>query len=219
KLAPKDTLQIVVQGQEILTVTITTIHSKSFSYTILNRSPIHDAQHRFTLAQALPKQDKMTDIFKKCTEIGVSEFIPVLTERCVSRPKDTTHKITRWKKAIESAASQSKQQDIPLLHNMKHLKEFISYINTNPHDIMIVPWEETELDQGLSALIPKNNTPTSVCVFIGPEGGLSITEIKQLQAVGFKTCSLGLYILRTENAGFFTFSQIRFALQSGFRYT
>ena len=40
-----------------------------------------------TLYQAVPKAGKLEEIIQKSIELGVSRIVPVLTARCVARPK------------------------------------------------------------------------------------------------------------------------------------
>lgn len=215
KFAPKDCLQLVLERTSILTVRIDAIAPLSFTYTLLKEDNIRTSSRlHITLAQALPKQDKMTDILKRCTEIGVSEFIPISTERSISRPdpKRVNHKMNRWKNTLISASSQSQRTEMPILHHLKTLQEFITYIKTTSFDMMIVPWEEEALHHPLKLCVASYKAPQTICIMIGPEGGLSLLEVKALTHAGFKTCSLGLHILRVENAGFFAISQVLFAL-------
>ena len=41
---------------------------------------------KITLFQAMPKSDKFEMIVQKAVELGVSEIVPVMTNRCISRP-------------------------------------------------------------------------------------------------------------------------------------
>ena len=45
-----------------------------------------------TLYQALAKGDKMDFIIQKAVELGVKEIVPILTDRCVSRPDEKSAK-------------------------------------------------------------------------------------------------------------------------------
>lgn len=45
-----------------------------------------------TLYQALPKGDKMDFIVQKCTELGISRIVPMISARCVSRPDEKSLK-------------------------------------------------------------------------------------------------------------------------------
>ena len=48
---------------------------------------VRELPARITLWQGLPKSDKMELIIQKAVELGVSEVVPVLTKRTVSRPE------------------------------------------------------------------------------------------------------------------------------------
>ena len=68
-----------------------------------------------TLYQAFPKADKMDAVVQKSVELGVSRIVPMLSERCVSRPdeKAVKKKADRWQKIAEEAAKQSGRGVIP----------------------------------------------------------------------------------------------------------
>lgn len=48
--------------------------------------------------------------------------------------------------------------------------------------------------------LSQHNTPTSVDLLIGPEGGLSESEISHAESAGFKPLRLGPRVMRTETA-------------------
>src|SRR5581483_6910804 len=64
-----------------------------------------------TVAQALPKGQKMDFIVEKLTELGVAKIIPFISERTISKCTDT--KIERWRRLAKAAAQQSGRSDIP----------------------------------------------------------------------------------------------------------
>ena len=53
-----------------------------------------------TLFQGLPKSDKMDMIIQKCTELGVKEVVPVITDRVIVKldEKNEIKKQERWQK-------------------------------------------------------------------------------------------------------------------------
>ncbi|MBR5370859.1 MAG: 16S rRNA (uracil(1498)-N(3))-methyltransferase, partial [Oscillospiraceae bacterium] len=68
-----------------------------------------------TLFQALPKSDKLEQIIQKTVELGVTEIVPVLTARCVSRMSagDFQKKLPRYQRIAQAAAEQSGRGIIP----------------------------------------------------------------------------------------------------------
>ena len=90
------------------------------------------------LYQGLPKGDKMDTIIQKAVELGISEIVPVLTNRCVSRPdeKSANKKCQRWQKISLEAAKQSGRGIIPHINNIITFKEMIKRINCNYQTII-----------------------------------------------------------------------------------
>src|SRR5208283_1896607 len=54
---------------------------------------------KITLYQALLKSDKFEMVLQKGVELGITAFVPFISERCVSR-KESAAKIARWQKII-----------------------------------------------------------------------------------------------------------------------
>ena len=68
-----------------------------------------------TLYQAVPKADKLEQIIQKSVELGAVRIVPVLTRRCISRPKaaEFQKKLPRLQKIAASAAKQAGRGIIP----------------------------------------------------------------------------------------------------------
>ena len=164
--------------------------------------------------QGYPKGDKMEDIIKHSTELGVSSINPVFMKRSVVKldDKKIDTKIERFSKIAKEAAEQSFRTIIPSVNIYKSLKS----IDFNKYDIKIVCYEESAKNGELTAFktaISKLNNGENVAVVIGPEGGIDETEIDYLTQNGFICCSLGKRILRTETAPLFILSSIAYQLE------
>jgi 16S rRNA (uracil1498-N3)-methyltransferase len=148
---------------------------------------------RLTLYQALVKGEKFDYILQKGTEIGISRFVPLLTERCVGQ----TARPDRWKKIIREAAEQSHRGTLPgLVEQPLKLSEALERIKAG-NETAFMAWEE---EQELSFhQLPDGLTELSI--LIGPEGGFSKNEAAQALAAGVRSISLGKRILRAETAG------------------
>ena len=64
----------------------------------------------------------------------------------------------------------------------------------------LVLWEE-EKETKLKDYLKEQENIKNINIIIGPEGGLSPKEVKQLLDKGVQSASLGSKILRTETAG------------------
>ncbi len=160
------------------------------------------------LYQGLPKSDKMDLIVQKCTEIGVSTVIPVITDRVIVKldDKSAAKKVERWNKIAIEASKQSGRQKFSTVDNVTFLENIIEKLSK--YDIVIVPYE-CEKTSTLKAKLKNNKEIKSIAVVIGPEGGFSEKDIEVLERCpNVEKVSLGKRILRTETAGIATLAMI-----------
>lgn len=166
-----------------------------------------------TLFQSLPKGDKMDYILQKNTEIGVSKFVPVITERTIvelSRQK-LSNRMQRWRKIVMEASKQCMRMDIPQIFDVKGFDDSLKDIKD--YDIAIIPWEQEKSCFLKSALTQANNNNTAkIAVFIGPEGGFTGEEISKAKGFGAVPVSLGPRILRSETAAIAVCAAIMYEL-------
>lgn len=150
---------------------------------------------KVTIYQGVPKSTKLEDIIQKCVELGVTEIVPTLTKRCVSRPDDKSagKKNVRYQKIALEAAQQSGRGIVPKIENMKTLKQALA---EDESEVKIVFFEGG--GKKLTDIIDKNTK--SVSIFIGPEGGFEEAEVEQIESAGGVRATLGKRILRTQTA-------------------
>ena len=151
---------------------------------------------KITLYQAMPKADKLEQITRKSVEIGVNEIVPVITNRCISRPsgKSAAKKVARCNKISLSAGKQSGRGIIPKVREVMSFDEAMEELSEK--QMALVFYENggddlRELD--FSGI-------TEIGILIGSEGGLDLDEITKLKEAGVRTMSLGKRILRCETA-------------------
>ncbi|HET6352290.1 MAG TPA: 16S rRNA (uracil(1498)-N(3))-methyltransferase [Coriobacteriia bacterium] len=156
---------------------------------------------RITLVQGVAKGEKMDAIVRQAVEVGAVEIVPVFFERSVVKldAKKRADRGTRWRRIAKSAAEQSHRDSVPVVHDPATLEEALPIIAA--HDGVIVVWEEAR-GQGLAAGVASWATEPGVRValVVGPEGGLSATEVARLEELGAVPVTLGATILRTETA-------------------
>ena len=165
--------------------------------------------------QGLPKADKMELIIQKGTELGISSYIPVKLSRCIVKldGKDEVKKIDRWNKISEVAAKQSGRDRVPLVHNLKTIKEVSQMIDE--YDLFLVAYEEEKENTLKNELINLKNKMSSykIAVLVGPEGGLTYDEVNYLKDMGAKVITLGNRILRTETVAMYIASTVMYELE------
>ncbi len=153
------------------------------------RQAVSESDLSITVYQCLPKGDKMEDVLHRCTPLGVTRFVPVLSSRVIGG-KPNENKIKRWEKIVLSAATQSGRSILPEIAPVMTLDAAIEEMKSA--DVAFICYENS--DQPLPDL-PKSGT---IAFLIGPEGGLAPEEADRLP-----TCTLGRRILRTEDAAAF----------------
>lgn len=149
-----------------------------------------------TLFQALPKSDKLEQIIQKTVELGITEIVPVLTRRCISRMSaaEFEKKRARFQKIAQAAAQQSGRGIIPQiapLHTLEQAAERMQKIE--------VPVVLYETEGGISfSEVRADARSYGLC--IGSEGGFDPEEIALLEQHGVQSVWLGKRILRCETA-------------------
>ena len=163
---------------------------------------------KITLYQALPKSDKFEFIVQKAVELGVSEIVPTLSSRCISRPdeKSMAKKIQRLNRTSLEAAKQSGRGIIPVV---SPLIEFNDAINSMKHALVPILCYEGASMPLREVLCPE---APQIALMIGSEGGFSEDEVNTARTAGVHIVSLGARILRCETAPICALSAIMYAL-------
>ncbi len=174
---------------------ISNISGNTVEVEIIDSYPCKNEPHtKVTLYQALAKGDKMDFIIQKSVELGVTEIVPIITARCVSRPDDKSmkKKIERWNKIALQAAMQSRRGIVPAVKPLMKLDEAAKAAGKSA----IVCYELGGRPLGE---LTQNRT-SEISLFIGSEGGFDISEIQTITSAGGSAATLGNRILRAETA-------------------
>jgi 16S rRNA (uracil1498-N3)-methyltransferase len=144
---------------------------------------------RVTLLQALPKGDKLDEIVRVCTEIGVSRFVLFPSERSVVRwdEEKAASRVARLRTIAREAAEVSFRTRLPEIQMARGLPEVL---NEFPGAFVLSEAED------VTRYLPAPSIDTEVVV--GPEGGWSPRE---LEAIGGRGVTLGPRVLRVDHAG------------------
>lgn len=164
-------------------------------------SPQTEPRLRLTLYQALPKGERFEWVLQKGTELGVSAFVPLITERTVIQHPERVgaQRVRRWQRIIQEAAEQAGRARLPKLAPVQMLGQALTSFPAGVPCLMaaLAP-QAASLD---SVLEPLHATPPNeIGLFIGPEGDFSPDEVAQAVRAGVQIVSLGPRILRAETA-------------------
>lgn len=165
------------------------------------------------LYQCSLKADKFEWVLQKGTELGVTTFVPVISQRSIVRPAAALlKKYARWQTIVREAAEQCGRGRIPQLSDPLEWEAAVEAAE----GLRLLPWEEAADAapslHGLPVQSLIQNAP-SVSLLIGPEGGISPDEAGAAQAAGWQAVSLGPRILRAETAALASVVLVVSALQ------
>jgi len=154
------------------------------------------------LAFAPIKLNYLNLMIQKATELGVSKFIPILTERTIVRKINEK----RLNKIIVEASEQSNRLKVPKLEEIVKLDNFLKF-NQKTNIIF------GDLNTNNNKLVIKNIEP--LCILIGPEGDFTTKEREKiLKLNNVIPLKINENILRAETAAISMISIIAFNLLS-----
>jgi 16S rRNA (uracil1498-N3)-methyltransferase len=153
--------------------------------------------------QSIIKKDNFELIVQKCTEIGVSAFHPIISERSEKKDLNTE----RLVKISKEASEQSFRTTVPKIFEPLQLEKALENFDG---ELLVLDFDgepllssscirgsrESELDSRLRG----NDTENKIGLLIGPEGGWSEKEREYFKTKNIKSVSLGNPVLRAETA-------------------
>ena len=181
-------------GDEIIT-TVRSNHDSIWAEPV-ERRPGHARPRRAVwLYQSALRGDRFTWLLQKGTEIGVEGFVPVRFR--YTQEADYVAKHERFNAVVREAAEQSERATLPTLVPAVPFEQALTHNDAHSPARFLLD----EREQSLHLRDALADAQEMVCLFIGPEGGISDTERQAALARGVRPVSLGPSILRSETAG------------------
>ena len=210
RMGPGEHIAVVDGEKDYFELEIDRFDDEGLYVNIARHLKAPQKRPRVILLQGLAKGDKMDEVIRHATELGVSEFIPLECARSVMRldAKKAPKKLERWRAIAKSAAMQSGQPFIPEVR--EPLKPKAAAAALADCTAVCVCWEEAPSTKKLGDAIRAGliahgqaRDEAIVALIVGPEGGLTDTEVQTFLEASecAALVSLGSSILRTETAG------------------
>lgn len=151
------------------------------------------AKHIY-LFWSLLKKENNEYIIQKCSELGVSNFVPILSARTIK--KEFNH--ARAEKIAIEASEQCGRGTIPIIREPVHLKKALEeYHDKLP---LFVAHQDSKQTNRLEE--------DKYGIFIGPEGGWTKDEQQMFSKYGVSSLNLGDFTLRAETAAIVAASKL-----------
>jgi 16S rRNA (uracil1498-N3)-methyltransferase len=147
------------------------------------------------LVLGVPKGGKLEDITRMLTELGVDSLHLAQCERSVPRLSSAGTRMDRLQRVALEACAQSAQPRAPVLHAPASLSEIATRVAPDARGVVF--WEEAHTPLALDVT---REPASEVWAVVGPEGGLSASEVDALLARGFVAAGLGPALLRVQTA-------------------
>jgi len=203
---------------------------------VTKRNSIPPLPCQITLLQALPRGKIIESIIQKAVELGAHRIVPLLTERVVTHLDDESaeHKREKWRQVAIEAVKQCGAAWLPEIAAPTPLVRIISQkpqtgseslpgsipsafsLQPSAFDLSLVGslQPDRRRPQKIFREFEQANgrLPTSVAVWIGPEGDFTPDELQAIEAGGARPISLGRLVLRVETAAIYCLSILNYEL-------
>ncbi|HWZ81185.1 MAG TPA: RsmE family RNA methyltransferase [Terriglobales bacterium] len=196
----------IATGEAVRCGTITSISETRVEFALGEEQSLPTTP-QLTLVLAIFKFDRMEWAIEKCTELGVSQIIPIIARRTDAHLATAAPKRRdRWQRVVLQASEQSRRQAPPEISAPIKLKDLCSAGILQaveqasspalaPAKIVLV---ESEADLHLREVLTPR--PSAATLAIGPEGGWAPDELQWFRDNDWTAASLGDTILRAETA-------------------
>jgi 16S rRNA (uracil1498-N3)-methyltransferase len=167
------------------------------SARVLERWSVAPPQPSVTVVQALPKSERSELAIELATEAGADGFVAWQADRCVARwdgPR-AENGLRRWRAVARSAARQSRRAHIPAVEGPFTTAELAQRVAADVAAVLVL--HEAATEPLIKHVVDQ---PGSIVIVVGPEGGISDSELAELTAAGARGVRLGPTVLRTSTA-------------------
>jgi 16S rRNA (uracil1498-N3)-methyltransferase len=203
RVTEKEPIVVLAGDRYERLVTLTTIDRRATIGRIVDQRPASSAPRlAVSLYQAMLPRERFELALSKATEVGISRFIPLDTERVIARlsERDWPAREARLVSIAREASEQSERPDVATIGSPMAFPEAVRQACSDGPTL--IAWERGQANLGQAELrvLTRDNSGV-ISIFVGPEGGFTSDEITLAESVGASPVWLGPRILRAETAG------------------
>jgi 16S rRNA (uracil1498-N3)-methyltransferase len=159
--------------------------------------PAPEPSVRLTLAQAVLKGERMDDVVRDATMMGVAAIEPLVTEHTIARGAIREGRgADRWRRIAIASAKQCRRAVLPIVGEGTPFLEWVVQ-DSAALRVMLVEPEAPTPGHALSVL-REATRPASATLAVGPEGGWTGAEVEFAVQAGWVPVTLGHRTLRAD---------------------
>lgn len=145
------------------------------------------------VVQALTRKKKFERTVRLATELGVTEFAPVISQHTVREPNNPEKQQKRWRKIAVDAARIADRDDLPVINQPQSLGDMLEYPPEVDRLLLADP-------DGARLTLDELAAEESLALFVGPEGGFTDREVESIHTLGADSVGLEPENLRSGTA-------------------
>jgi len=175
---------------------VESIERKSFTAKVIERGYQEAKTPRLVVVQGIPKSDRIKEAIEILVESGVDLIIPWQADRSISKwQKDS---LSKWESAAFAATKQSRRFRAPEIIDGLSLSQLLE-IESETGAILVM--HESASKKLSEVVTSKFSGLSEIIIVIGPEGGISDSELALLEGAGAHIVGLGPEVFRSAHAG------------------
>lgn len=204
---PGELIDVVDGGGTRLICKISTVNQSHLELEVLEKTQEKSDGVELVLVQALAKGDRDELAIEAATEVGVDGVVPWQADRSIViwRGPRAVKSLVRWQATVRAATKQARRAALPQVGqpvDSKLLTKMIGEVIGQGgvalvlHEDATTPIRDCQLPS-----VDEGGAPRKVLFIVGPEGGMSESEVTAFQDAGAQLARLGPHVLRTSTAG------------------
>ncbi len=202
-----DTVRLIDGAGGEALARVDAVGSGSFTCAVVE-SRTHDrgAGVSLTIAQALLKGRSFDEVVRRTSELGAAVVQPLVTERAIGHiPHGALEsRLERWRGIAAAAVKQSRGVFLPDVVEPLDVAGLAARVGE--FELVLVAWEDESGAELIDALRGvrephgerETSTPLTILLVVGPEGGLSASEVSLLKDAGAVSVSAGRRVLKAD---------------------
>ena len=189
----------IATGNVVRRGRIVSVSADRVEFDLADEIPVAVAV-QITLLLSIFKFDRMEWVIEKCTELGVTQIVPVIAHRTDPHLAAAAKKrVERWQRIALQSSEQSRRATPPEIADPLKLADALSVPALKSVPLRIV-LSESENQTLLRDLVQASAADGEILLAVGPEGGWTDDELQSFERAGWRSASLGNTILRAETA-------------------